>query len=79
MVRKHVGNDVSIQVVPTNDNRSYHISSAKILRELGFAPRHTIDDAIRDLVQAFAAGQIPDALTSDRYYNVRRMKSWATQ
>ena len=31
---------------PTDDQRSYHVSSEKIRRELGFAPKRTIDDAI---------------------------------
>jgi len=36
-----VGN-VAIETSPTNDNRSYHVSSEKIRRELGFTPKHTV-------------------------------------
>ena len=74
IVRKVVGKDVEVDVIPTNDHRSYHISSEKIRCELGFAPKHTIEDAARDLVVAFEAGKIPDPLTSNRYYNVKTMK-----
>lgn len=74
MVRRVVGEDVEIRRTPTDDNRSYHISSAKIARVLGFEPKHSIEDAVRDLVGAFDAGLVPDAMTDDRYYNIRRMQ-----
>src|SRR5262249_59635198 len=45
MVRQIVGPDVEITRTETNDLRSYHISSEKIQRELGWGPRHTIQDA----------------------------------
>ncbi|MEZ0368061.1 MAG: SDR family NAD-dependent epimerase/dehydratase, partial [Candidatus Sericytochromatia bacterium] len=59
---------------PSDDHRSYHISSEKIRRELGFAPQHTLQDAIRELVAAFAAGQVPHSMEADKYYNIRVMK-----
>ena len=37
MARKVVGPDVDIVTTPTDDLRSYHVSSAKIRRELGFS------------------------------------------
>lgn len=74
IVRSQVGPDVEIVSQPTNDLRSYHISSEKIKRELGFVPRRTIDDAVRDLVEAFAAGRIPDSMTDSRYYNIKTMQ-----
>ena len=48
-----------VVTTPTDDLRSYHVSSAKIRRELGFAARHTVEDAVRDLVAAFRGGQDP--------------------
>ncbi len=75
MVRDVVGADVAIDVKPTDDIRSYHISSAKIARELGLTPRRTIVDAIQDLVAAFKAGKVPD-WQNMRYYNVKRMKAF---
>jgi nucleoside-diphosphate-sugar epimerase len=74
MVKSLVGPDVNIVTTPTDDNRSYHISSAKIERRLGFVPKHTIQDAIRDLVDAFHNGRIPNSMTDDVYYNIRRMQ-----
>ncbi len=74
MVRDIVGPDVQLVVEPTNDNRSYHISSAKIERELGFTCKRTIADAVRDLVDAFAKGLLPDSLTDPRYFNIKRMQ-----
>jgi nucleoside-diphosphate-sugar epimerase len=73
MVREVVGLDVQIVTAPTDDNRSYHICSEKIRRELGFVPEHTIEDAVRDLVAAFRAGKIPNPMTDIRYYNVKTM------
>lgn len=73
-VRDIVGSHVEIVHTPTDDNRSYHISSEKILRELGFTPRFTIEDAIRELVEAFGAGKIPDSFTNPLYFNIKRMQ-----
>ncbi len=73
MIKKVVG-DVPIDIVPTDDNRSYHISSEKIFRELGFSPSHTVEDAIIDLKKAFDAGKIPNPLEDSRYYNIKTMK-----
>lgn len=70
---KEVVGDVDIEVAPTDDNRSYHISSEKIKKELGFAPKKTVKDAIRDLKRAFEQGKIPNA-DNDSYYNIKRMK-----
>lgn len=74
MVQEVVGKGkIEITISPTNDNRSYHISSEKIQRELGFVPKHTIKDAIRDLCDAFLMGKIPNPMEDIRYYNVKTM------
>ncbi len=73
MVRNVVG-DVPVEVTPTNDLRSYHVSSKKIKDELGFVPTHSLEDAMRDLKAAFEAGKIPDPMTDVRYYNIKRMQ-----
>ena len=73
-MKKEVGSNVQIVVEPTKDHRSYHISSEKIKRELGFVPKKTINDAVRDLVKAFKAGLIPDSMNASRYYNIKRMQ-----
>jgi nucleoside-diphosphate-sugar epimerase len=75
MVRNVVGLKVDIKVEPTNDNRSYRVSSDKIKRKLGFTTKHTIEDAVRDLKNAFDAGKIPNSFDDDRYFNIKRMKA----
>lgn len=75
IVRAIAGEDIEIVTTPTNDNRSYHICSDKIKRRLGFAPRRTVEDAVRDLVAAFRAGKVPNALSDVRYYNIRTMQA----
>ena len=74
MVRKVVGDDVEIATTPTDDHRSYHISSQKIERELGYLPAHSIDDGVRDLLGAFSGGLIPDPMTNIGYYNIKMMQ-----
>jgi nucleoside-diphosphate-sugar epimerase len=75
MVRERVGDNVEIVVTPTDDHRSYHVSSEKIRRDLGFEATHSVSDAILDLKAAFEAGKVPNSLTDDKYYNIRRMQS----
>jgi nucleoside-diphosphate-sugar epimerase len=74
-VRSVMGSDVRLTRKESNDNRSYHISSAKVMERLGFRANRTIADAVRDLKQAFDEGRLPDSLTDERYYNIRRMQS----
>ncbi len=74
IVRKVVGEEgVEITTTPSDDNRSYHISSEKIRCEVGFEPKHTIEDAVKDLCDAFKAGKIPNPIDDIRYYNVKMM------
>ena len=75
MVQSVVGDDVALVSTPTDDNRSYHVSSEKIRDILGFEAKHTIRDAAADLVAAFKAGKLPDSLTDERYFNIKRMQS----
>lgn len=74
MVKKTIGGDIAIKTVPTDDNRSYHVSSKKIKKELNFEPKRTIEQAILDLKKAFDQNKIPKAMDDTRYYNVRKMK-----
>lgn len=74
IVRGVIGDDVQIVTTPTDDHRSYHICSDKIRRELGFEPKYSIDDAVGELLNAFQAGRVPNAMDDPRYYNVKLMK-----
>jgi nucleoside-diphosphate-sugar epimerase len=66
---------IEMTTSPSNDLRSYHISSEKIARELGWKPKRTVEDAVIDLCRAFEAGKIPNSLTDSRYYNVKAIQA----
>jgi nucleoside-diphosphate-sugar epimerase len=74
-VRAKIGNNVEIVVTPTDDHRSYHVSSELIRRDLGFLAKRSVEDAIVDLREAFTAGKVPNSMTDDRYYNIKRMQN----
>lgn len=65
---------ITIETTSSNDLRSYHVSSEKIAKKLGFRPKYTINDAVRSLVKAFKAGKLPNSFEDDTYYNVRMLK-----
>ncbi|OIQ88215.1 dTDP-glucose 4,6-dehydratase [mine drainage metagenome] len=73
-VTRALGREVGLEVVPTNDPRSYHVSSELILKEQGFAPRRSIQNAVEDLVAAFQAGRFSDPLNNPMYFNIKRMQ-----
>jgi nucleoside-diphosphate-sugar epimerase len=68
------GDEISIVTSPTDDIRSYHVSSEKIAKKLGFRPRYTIEDAVRGLCQAFKQGKLPDSMEDPFYFNVKMIK-----
>ena len=74
-VRSIIGDDVELIKTPTDDNRSYHISSEKIKTDLGFEARCDIKDAVAELRPAFQMGQLPNSLTDEKYYNIKRMQA----
>jgi nucleoside-diphosphate-sugar epimerase len=74
MVKNVIGDQVRIVTTPSNDLRSYHISSEKIKKDIGFEPKHSIEDAVRDLKSAFDKGLVPDSLAGDKYFNVKLMQ-----
>jgi nucleoside-diphosphate-sugar epimerase len=74
-VQKVIGADVKIKKLPTNDNRSYHISSKKIQDELGFVANFSILNAIEDLKYVFEKKLLADCLTNENYFNIKKMQS----
>ena len=66
--------EIPIVMTPSNDSRSYRITSDKIAAKLGFKPKRTIEDAVRDLCKAFKEGKLPDSMTDERYFNVKMLK-----
>ena len=68
------GSEVEVVTTPSDDLRSYHISSEKINRELGFEPKRTIEDAVCDLMGAFHGGKLPNPMDDIKYYNIKTMQ-----
>lgn len=73
-VKNIIGEDVKLKTTPTDDNRSYHISSNKIQKQLDFSPKFGVEDAIRDLKLAFEKKLLPNSLSDDVYFNIKRME-----
>jgi nucleoside-diphosphate-sugar epimerase len=76
MVKDTIG-DTKIQIVtlPTNDKRSYRVDSSLLKKELGFAAKHTVEEAVMDLYTAYKQGKIPRAFEDIRYFNIKTMQT----
>ena len=66
-VQKHV--PAEITVTPSNDPRSYRLSSKKLLAT-GFAPKFTVEDGITEVIAAYRDGRLRD---EERCYNIKTM------
>jgi nucleoside-diphosphate-sugar epimerase len=73
LMRVRYGRFIDIEYTSTNDNRSYHVSSEKIKRVLGFETKRSVSSAIDELIGAYKGGLILDP-DNDRYYAIKRMK-----
>jgi nucleoside-diphosphate-sugar epimerase len=65
--------NVEIKVTDTLDKRDYHISSAKILRELAYQPVNSIRSEVANLRRALDRGAFPD-IDAAEHYNMKFMK-----
>jgi nucleoside-diphosphate-sugar epimerase len=70
-----IGDDIKIIKFPSNDNRSYHISSSKIHDLLGFKNNFSIIDAIKDLKFAFENKKIINTFDNINFFNIKKMQS----
>ena len=61
---------VDIEVTESNDPRSYRVNSDKLLAT-GYKPKKTVDDAIREIIEKYKAGDLHD---SDQCYNLKWME-----
>jgi nucleoside-diphosphate-sugar epimerase len=68
MVAEHV--DARIEVTPSNDPRSYRVNSDKLLAT-GFRPKHTVEDAIKELVGLYRQGALRD---EECFHNLKWMQ-----
>ncbi len=80
LVRDTLGDKtIELEYTPSNDNRSYHVNSEKVKRVLGFETRFTIEDAIKDIADAFRRGLIKDPFTNPVYSNIKLMQQLKVQ
>jgi len=75
IINQSLGGSIKILKVPSNDDRSYHISSKKISTTLGFVPNFTIQEAVIDIKRAFEKKMFKDSLSNEMYFNIKRMKA----
>lgn len=60
-----------IEMALTDDKRDYRMDSAKLL-DYGFRFEHSVEDAVDELIAAYASGALKD---EDRCYNMRTLKA----
>jgi len=75
IVKKELGNDIVINKIKSNDNRSYHISSEKVKDVLNFKVNFDVRKAIQDLKEAFQKKILTNTLENEFYFNIKRMKN----
>jgi nucleoside-diphosphate-sugar epimerase len=73
MIRREVDPGLPIDIVPTDDNRSYRLSAARARREIGFAPAHELGEAVREIKARIEDGTVADP-DDYRYRNIEVMK-----
>ena len=70
-VKSHI--PAEVVVTPSNDPRSYRLSSRKLI-STGFTPEFSVEDGICDVISAYRDGRLRD---EERYYNIKTMKKLA--
>jgi len=75
IVKSSFKKEINIKKVPTDDNRSYHISSEKIKNKIGFENKYTISDAVKEIIYAMDSKLLQNSLDDEMYFNIKRMKS----
>ena len=74
-VKDLLKNNIEIEYLKSNDNRSYHISSNKILSMTDFKPKKNISIAIEDLISAFDHGKLKNTFENEEFFNIKKMQS----
>lgn len=75
LVNRTVGDpEVILEVLPIEDNRSYHVNTDKMKEKLGFECKFSLEDAVDSIVDAFGKGDIVDGLNNPIYHNIKRMQ-----
>ena len=68
---KKTCSEVEIIVEKVLDERSYKISSEKILKKINFRTKKSVEDAIKDLVLAFSNKKLVNTFLDDKFYNIK--------
>jgi nucleoside-diphosphate-sugar epimerase len=68
---KKTCSEVEIVIEKVLDERSYKISSEKILKKINFRTRKSVEDAIKDLVLAFSNKKLVNTFLDDKFYNIK--------
>ena len=74
-VKEVIGSDIKIKNTKSDDNRSYHVSSEKIEKVLGFKTKYTIKDAVLDLKNAFEKKLLTNTFNDEIFFNIKRMNN----
>lgn len=69
LVARVIGH-TAIALGPRTDDRSYSVDGSHARSVLDFEPKHSIEEAIRDMKTRFVAGYWPDSLTNEAYLNL---------
>ena len=75
VVRSEINIKLNIEILPTNDLRSYHINSKKIEDFLKFIPKKKILDGVRDLKKAFEHNIFFNTFENPDYHNIKKINS----
>ena len=75
IVKNALGDEnITFEVLPTDDLRSYHVNTDKMKTVLGFECRYSLADAVLSLKEAHEKGLLKDPFNNPFYYNIKRMK-----
>mgnify|MGYP006079794985 CR=1 FL=1 len=74
-VKAVLGSHIVIKTLKTEDNRSYHISSDKIKKDLNFVNKYNIKDAIFSLKEAFDKKILLNTFEDPNYFNIKKMQN----
>ncbi|MDC3083008.1 SDR family oxidoreductase [Pelagibacteraceae bacterium] len=75
MVKNNMKKNIDLKIEKTDDNRSYHISSKKIINKLNFKTSFTVENAIQDLIKSFDNNLFKNSLENENYFNIKKMNS----
>lgn len=67
--------EIKVVDVPFQDTRNYRVSFARARQQLGFAPSHSIDDAIDEIAHLIDTGRVKD-LSMAQFSNLEALRPY---